>query len=93
VKVSLVDGDGATVGDGSAPIPTHTPHIGWAEPDPADWGAAACVAATRRVFMSKDLLRFKLTLAWHTDFSDAVGALLAESSTRGWSQELCEMVG
>jgi xylulokinase len=45
------------------------------------------------VFMSKDLLRFKLTLAWHTDFSDAVGALLAESSTRGWSQELCEMVG
>ncbi len=51
------------------------------------------VAATRKLFLSKDWLRFQLTGAWHTDYSDAVGALLADSSTRGWSVELCEVVG
>lgn len=51
------------------------------------------VAATRRLFLAKDWLRFKLTGDWRTDFSDAVGALLADSSTRGWSHELCELVG
>jgi xylulokinase len=50
------------------------------------------VSATRRLFISKDWLRFKLTGTWHTDYSDAVGALLADSSTRDWSGELCEMV-
>lgn len=53
----------------------------------------AAVAATARLFMAKDWLRFKLTGGWHTDFSDAVGALLADASTGGWSTELCEMVG
>jgi xylulokinase len=51
------------------------------------------VAATRRLFLAKDWLRFKLTAAWHTDYSDVVGALLADSSTRTWSPELCEMIG
>ena len=51
------------------------------------------VASTRRLYLCKDWLRFKLTGTWHTDFSDAVGALLADSATRGWSEELCEMVG
>jgi xylulokinase len=51
------------------------------------------VAATRQVFLAKDWLRFKLTGDWHTDFSDAIGALLADSSSRGWSHELGEMVG
>jgi xylulokinase len=181
VKVSIIDTDGATVAEGSAPIITYTPNFGWAEQDPDDWWAAACVAirhalravdagavaaiglsggahigvltdeagtplrrailwsdsrsvdeaaelrdkadariielslnrvnptwllpqllwmtrhdldavaATRRLFISKDWLRFKLTGAWHTDYSDVVGALLANSSDRGWSDELCEM--
>ncbi|MEY2414753.1 MAG: xylulokinase, partial [Ilumatobacteraceae bacterium] len=51
------------------------------------------VAATRRLFLAKDWLRFKLTAAWHTDYSDVVGALLADSSARNWSHELCEMIG
>ena len=49
-------------------------------------------AATRRLFLAKDWLRFKLTGDWHTDYSDAVGALLADSSTHGWSGELCALV-
>ena len=53
----------------------------------------AAVTSTRRVFISKDWLRFKLTGTWFTDYSDAVGALLADSGTRGWSAELCDMVG
>ena len=51
------------------------------------------VAATRKLFLSKDWLRFELTGEWHTDYSDAVGALLADSTTCGWSTELCDMVG
>ncbi|MEP7114009.1 MAG: xylulokinase, partial [Ilumatobacteraceae bacterium] len=185
VKVSIIDADGSTLGDGSAPIATHTPQFGWSEQDPADWWTAACsairtalaatgiaadaivaigvsggahigvladahgeplrrailwsdsrsadeaaelrdkadarivelslnrvnptwllpqllwirrhdpdaVTATRRLFLAKDWLRFRLTGDWHTDYSDAVGALLADSSCRGWSDELCEMVG
>ena len=53
----------------------------------------ATVAATRRLFLAKDWLRFKLTATWHTDYSDVVGALLADSSSRSWSNELCEMIG
>jgi len=185
VKVSVIDDGGATIGEASSPISTFTPHFGWAEQDPPDWWAAACiairaaiagagiepaaisaigvsggahigvltdergtplrrailwsdsrgtdeaaelraahderilelslnranatwllpqllwlsrhdaptVAATRRLFLAKDWLRFQLTGTWHTDFSDAVGALLADASTRGWSAELCELVG
>ena len=51
------------------------------------------VAATRRLFLAKDWLRFKLTAGWHTDYSDVVGALLADSSARSWSRELCEIIG
>ena len=185
VKVSIIDADGTMVSDASAAIVTHTPHLGWAEQEPAEWWTAACTAiraaiaatgfandslaaisvsggahigvltdaggeplrrailwsdarsadeanelrdradgriielslnranptwllpqllwiarhdptaatATRRLFLAKDWLRFQLTGDWHTDYSDAVGALLADSSTRGWSAELCAMVG
>jgi xylulokinase len=185
VKVSIIDADGETIGEGSAHIVTHMPQFGWAEQDPLDWWTAACAAirqalsadgvavddvaaigvsggahigvladangsplrrailwsdsrsadeaaelrekadrrilelslnrvnptwllpqllwierhdpdaanATRRLYLAKDWLRFKLTGDWHTDYSDAVGALLADSTTRGWSPELCEMVG
>jgi xylulokinase len=184
-KVSIIDNEGTTLGEGASPIVTHAPRFGWAEQDPADWWTAAClaigqaladarvvadeiaaigvsggahigvltdatgiplrrailwsdsrsageaaelrdrsdrrivelslnranatwllpqllwltrhdpdaVAAARQVFLAKDWLRFKLTGDWHTDYSDAVGALLADSATRGWSHELCEMVG
>lgn len=54
---------------------------------------STAVATTRRLFLAKDWLRFKLTARWHTDYSDVVGALLADSTTRGWSHELCEMIG
>jgi xylulokinase len=185
VKVSVIDADGATLGEGSSTIPTSTPQFGWAEQDPHDWWKAACTAipaalaaanvpaasiaaiglsggahigvltdangsvlrpailwsdtrsaaeaaelreqaderilqlslnranptwllpqlqwirrhdpsaaaATERLFISKDWLRHQLTGDWHTDFSDAVGALLADATSGGWSVELCEMVG
>jgi xylulokinase len=53
----------------------------------------AAAEATRRVFLSKDWLRHRLCGTWCTDFSDAVGALLADASTGGWSAELCDLVG
>ena len=185
VKVSVIEADGTTVGEGSAPIATYTPRFGWAEQEPADWWVAACtaipqaiddaavaaeaitavglsggahigvladergsplrrallwsdsrsadeagelrdkydarilelslnrvnptwllpqllwmrrhdpeaVAATRKLFLSKDWLRYQLTGAWHTDYSDVVGALMADSSADEWSAELCDMVG
>ncbi|HEY0518534.1 MAG TPA: FGGY family carbohydrate kinase, partial [Ilumatobacteraceae bacterium] len=184
-KVSVVDVDGNTLGEGSAPIQTHTPQLGWAEQDPHEWWTAACnairaavaaagrpsssiagigvsagahigvlcdasgtplrrsilwsdgrsaaeatelrdkadariielsmnrvnptwlmpqllwlarhepevVRETRRLFLAKDWLRFKLTGDWHTDFSDAVGAMLVDAPAHTWSEELCDMVG
>jgi xylulokinase len=44
VKVSIIDADGVTVGDGSAPIVTFTPQFGWAEQGPVDWWTATCAA-------------------------------------------------
>jgi xylulokinase len=51
------------------------------------------VAATHRLYLAKDWLRFELTGDRHTDFSDAVGALLADSTRRDWSPELCDLIG
>ncbi len=50
-------------------------------------------AATRRLFVAKDWLRHRLTGTWETDFSEVVGSLLADVTTRGWSTELCELIG
>jgi xylulokinase len=50
-------------------------------------------AATRRLYLAKDYLRFCLTGTWETDFSDVVGALLANNATKDWSPELCELIG
>ncbi|OYV30262.1 MAG: xylulokinase, partial [Acidocella sp. 20-61-6] len=47
----------------------------------------------RRLYLAKDYLRFCLTGTWETDFSDAIGALLADAATGGWSAELCGLVG
>jgi len=51
------------------------------------------VARVRRVCIAKDYLRFRVTGDWHTDFSDVVGALMADAETRSWSPDLCRLVG
>ena len=38
-------------------------------------------------------LRHCLTGTWETDFSDAIGALMADSVSRCWSPELCALIG
>lgn len=50
------------------------------------------MARVARVFLAKDYLRFLLTGTWETDFSDAVGALLADVTTGGWSAEICALI-
>ena len=50
-------------------------------------------AKATRLFLAKDYLRFCLTGTWETDFSDAIGALMADRATGGWSPELCALVG
>jgi xylulokinase len=49
------------------------------------------VAATARVFIAKDVLRHHLTGTWETDYSDVLGALMSDATTRGWSSELAAM--
>ncbi len=50
-------------------------------------------ARARRLYLAKDFLRFCLTGTWETDFSDAVGALLADHATKEWSPALAALVG
>ena len=51
------------------------------------------IARTQRLYLAKDYLRFCLTGTWETDFSDAIGALLADNATKNWSPELCALIG
>lgn len=51
-----------------------------------------CLARTHRLFLAKDYLRYRLTNDWHTDFSDVVGALMADAGSRTWSPELCALI-
>ena len=51
------------------------------------------IRRTRRLYISKDFLRTRLTGTWETDFSDAVGALMADDRTKTWSPELCALIG
>ncbi len=53
----------------------------------------ATVAATRRLYLAKDWLRAALTGTWETDYSDAVGTLLADHRTGTWSPALCDLIG
>jgi xylulokinase len=48
---------------------------------------------TRRLFIAKDYLRHRITGDWHSDFSDAIGALMGDVATRNWSAELCRLIG
>jgi xylulokinase len=51
------------------------------------------IAATKRLFLAKDYLRYRLTGTWETDFSDAVGALMADDATKNWSAEIAGLIG
>jgi xylulokinase len=53
----------------------------------------AVAAATRRVYLAKDWLRAALTGTWETDYSDAIGTLLADHRTQSWSPALCGLIG
>ncbi|MFG1464712.1 xylulokinase [Xanthobacter sp. DSM 24535] len=50
-------------------------------------------ARVHRLYVAKDWLRAQLTGTWETDPIDAVGTLMADARTGGWSQELCDMIG
>ncbi len=50
-------------------------------------------ANTKRLYLAKDYLRFCLTGTWETDFSDAIGALMADDGTKDWSPEICALIG
>ena len=49
--------------------------------------------ARKRLYLAKDYLRSCLTGTWETDYSDAIGALLADNDTKGWSLELGALIG
>ena len=51
------------------------------------------IARTRRVYLAKDYLRSCLTGTWETDYSDVIGALMADHATRKWSAEICGLIG
>jgi xylulokinase len=51
------------------------------------------IARTQRLYLAKDYLRFCLTGTWETDFSDAIGALMADDRTKTWSPEVCGLIG
>ncbi len=53
----------------------------------------AAVARTDRLYLAKDFLRHQLTGTWETDFSDAIGTLLADAAAETWSTALCGLIG
>ena len=52
----------------------------------------AIAARTKKLMLSKDYLRFRLTGTWETDYSDVIGALMADDRTHSWSPELCALI-
>ena len=50
------------------------------------------VKRTRRLYLSKDYLRTRLTGTFETDYSDVIGALMADDATKTWSPELCALI-
>ncbi|MEQ9606414.1 MAG: xylulokinase [Kiloniellaceae bacterium] len=51
------------------------------------------IARTERLYIAKDWLRSRLTGDWTTDYSDALGALMSDVETRGWSPDICGLIG
>jgi len=52
----------------------------------------AAAARTARVYLAKDWLRARLTGTFETDTIDALGTLMLDARTAGWSAELCKMI-
>lgn len=50
------------------------------------------VAATSRVMLPKDYVRFRLSGCVHTDVSDASGTLFFDCEQRRWSSEMCAAI-
>lgn len=53
----------------------------------------SAIKRTKRLFIAKDWLRWRLTDSWQTDFSDVIGALMGDNRTRNWSPEICALIG
>jgi xylulokinase len=51
------------------------------------------IARTKRLYLAKDFLRYCLTGTWETDYSDVIGALMADDRTKNWSPEICALIG
>jgi xylulokinase len=51
------------------------------------------LAQTHRLYLAKDFLRAPLTDDWSTDFSDALGTLLADNATQSWSPAMAALAG
>ncbi len=51
------------------------------------------IGRTRRLYLSKDYVRTRLTGTWETDYSDVIGALMADDRTKTWSPALCALIG
>ena len=54
-KVTVIDADGAFVGDAAVEYPTYHEHPGWSEQEPADWWASLCRALERLSAKGVDL--------------------------------------
>ncbi len=54
---------------------------------------AEVFSQAKRLYLAKDYLRFCLTGTWETDFSDAIGALMADDGAKDWSAEICGLIG
>ena len=53
----------------------------------------ASIARTEKLFLAKDYLRYCLTGTWESDYSDAIGTLMADDATKNWSPEICALIG
>lgn len=51
------------------------------------------MAKAKRLYLAKDFLRHCLTGSWETDYSDAIGALMADDKTKSWSPVLAGLIG
>ena len=47
----------------------------------------------KKFFIAKDYLRYLITGDWNTDYSDVVGALMADSEKKTWSKDICDLIG
>jgi xylulokinase len=70
------------------PNPTWTlPMLAWLQQHEPD-----IIARTARLYLAKDFLRHALTGTWETDFSDAIGALMADNATKTWSPDIAGLI-